>query len=86
MLAAYLSLLAFCNPVGLRFSLDILYDRYQVPLFIVENGMGARDTVEEDGFIYVDRHDDDIGDFSRSRKDSFFWCKKVIASNGKDLD
>jgi 6-phospho-beta-glucosidase len=38
------------------------------------------------GFIYVDRHDDDTGDFSRSRKDSFFWYKKVIASNGKDLD
>ncbi|MBP3870343.1 MAG: 6-phospho-beta-glucosidase [Faecalicoccus sp.] len=127
------------DPVGLRVSLDMLYDRYQVPLFIVENGMGARDTVEPDGsihdpyrieylrehikemikaveeddvdlmgytpwgcidlvsagtgemrkrygFIYVDRHDDDTGDFSRSRKDSFFWYKKVIASNGKDLD
>ncbi|MBR3050828.1 MAG: family 1 glycosylhydrolase, partial [Selenomonadaceae bacterium] len=37
------------------------------------------------GFIYVNRHDDGTGDFSRSRKDSFFWYKKVIASNGEDL-
>lgn len=127
------------DPVGLRVTLNMLYDRYQVPLFIVENGMGALDNVEADGsihdpyridylrqhiaemkkaveeddvdlmgytpwgcidlvsagtgemrkrygFIYVDRHDDDTGDFSRSRKDSFFWYKKVIASNGQDLD
>ena len=38
------------------------------------------------GFIYVNRHDDGTGDFSRSRKDSFFWYKKVCESNGEDLD
>ena len=38
------------------------------------------------GFIYVNRHDDGTGDFSRSRKDSFYWYKKVIASNGEDLN
>ena len=38
------------------------------------------------GFIYINRHDDSTSDFSRSRKDSFFWYKKVIASNGEDLD
>lgn len=38
------------------------------------------------GFIYVDRHDDGTGDFSRSKKDSFYWYKKVIESNGEDLD
>ena len=37
------------------------------------------------GMIYVDRHDDGTGSFERSRKDSFFWYKKVIASNGEDL-
>jgi 6-phospho-beta-glucosidase len=37
------------------------------------------------GFVYVDRHDDGTGDFSRSRKDSFFWYKKVCESNGADL-
>ena len=40
------------DPVGLRNTLNKLYDRYQVPLFIVENGMGALDTVEEDGSIH----------------------------------
>ena len=39
------------DPVGLRTSLNYLYDRYQKPLFIVENGMGALDTVNEDGSI-----------------------------------
>ncbi len=29
-----------------------LYDRYQIPLFIVENGLGAKDVVEEDGAIH----------------------------------
>ena len=37
------------------------------------------------GFIYVNKHDDGTGDYSRSRKDSFYWYKKVIASNGEDL-
>jgi 6-phospho-beta-glucosidase len=38
------------------------------------------------GFIYVNRHDDGTGDFARSRKDSFYWYKNVIATNGEDLD
>ena len=40
------------DPVGLRITLNKLYDRYQVPLFIVENGLGALDKVEEDGAIH----------------------------------
>ncbi|WP_105129871.1 glycoside hydrolase family 1 protein [Streptococcus suis] len=40
------------DPVGLRITLNKLYDRYQVPLFIVENGLGALDKVEEDGSIH----------------------------------
>ncbi|MFC4802835.1 glycoside hydrolase family 1 protein [Neobacillus sp. GCM10023253] len=39
------------DPVGLRISLNRLYGRYQVPLFVVENGLGAYDQVEEDGTI-----------------------------------
>jgi 6-phospho-beta-glucosidase len=127
------------DPVGLRYVLNELYDRYQKPLFIVENGLGAIDKVEEDGsinddyridylrehirqlvkaveedgvdlmgylpwgcidlvaastgemkkrygFIYVHKEDDGSGDMSRSRKKSFTWYKKVIASNGKDID
>lgn len=34
--------------------LNELYDRYQKPLFIVENGMGAKDTVNADGTIEDD--------------------------------
>lgn len=38
------------------------------------------------GFVYVDRDDDGRGTLERVRKDSFFWYKKVIASNGEDLE
>lgn len=37
------------------------------------------------GFIYVNKFDDGTGDLTRERKDSFYWYKKVIASNGADL-
>ena len=37
------------------------------------------------GFIYVNKFDDGTGDLSREKKDSFYWYKKVIASNGEDL-
>ncbi len=40
------------DPVGLRISLIELYDRYHLPLFVVENGIGAKDVVEEDGSIH----------------------------------
>ena len=37
------------------------------------------------GMIYVDKYDDGTGTLNRSRKDSFFWYKKVIESNGEEL-
>ncbi|MDQ1234397.1 6-phospho-beta-glucosidase [Paenibacillus sp. SORGH_AS306] len=40
------------DPIGLRVTLNNFYDRYQKPLFIVENGLGAFDKVEEDGSIH----------------------------------
>jgi 6-phospho-beta-glucosidase len=126
------------DPVGLRYTLNILYERYQKPLFIVENGFGALDKPEADGqihddyriaylrshieqmkkaviddgvelmgftpwgcidcvsfttgqyskrygFIYVDKHDDGSGSFARSKKQSFDWYRRVIASNGEIL-
>ena len=126
------------DPQGLRITMNMLYDRYGKPLFIVENGLGANDVVEADGsihdtyrieymrahieemlkavnedglpllgytmwgpidlvsastgemkkrygFIYVDKQNDGTGTLARSRKDSFFWYKKVIATNGEDL-
>ena len=127
------------DPVGLRISLNDFYTKYRKPLMVVENGLGARDIVTEDGqihddyridylrahieqmdkainedgvdligytpwgcidlvsastgemakrygFIYVDIQDDGTGDGKRMKKDSFYWYKKVIASNGADLD
>lgn len=125
------------DPVGLKISLLELYDRYKKPLFIVENGLGAKDVVENGeihdsyridyfrahfaqtleainegvevmgfttwgpidiisagtsqmskryGFIYVDQDDEGNGSLERLRKASFWWYKKVIASNGADLD
>jgi len=126
------------DPLGLRYSLNYIYDRYGLPMMIVENGFGAYDKKEDDGsvnddyridylrnhikcmvdavnidgvdllgymmwapvdivsastgeydkrygFIYVDRNNKNEGDFSRSRKKSFYWYKGVIASNGEDL-
>jgi 6-phospho-beta-glucosidase len=125
------------DPTGLRYSLIEIYDRYKKPVFVVENGLGARDRVEEDGsihdsyridyfrrhfiemgkaiddgvemlgytswgpidiisassnqmskrygFIYVDLDDFGKGSLKRSRKDSFYWYKRVIETNGEVL-
>jgi len=37
------------DPDGLQYYLEMIYDRYEKPLLVVENGLGAFDTVEEDG-------------------------------------
>lgn len=126
------------DPKGLRWSLNEIYDRYQIPMMVVENGLGAYDEKAGDGkihddyridylrqhieqmgeavrdgvdlfgytpwgcidlvsastgemakrygLIYVNKFDDGTGDLSRERKDSFFWYKKVIATNGEDLE
>ena len=50
------------DALGFRYVCNELYDRYQVPLFIVENGMGNIDTLESDGTI----HDDYRIDYTRS--------------------
>ncbi|WP_039058680.1 6-phospho-beta-glucosidase [Enterobacter sp. Bisph1] len=42
------------DPLGLRTLLNMLWDRWQKPLFIVENGLGAKDKVEADGSINDD--------------------------------
>lgn len=39
------------DPVGLRITMNTLYDRYQCPLFIVENGLGAIDEPDKQGGI-----------------------------------
>ncbi len=42
------------DPVGLRTLLNVLWDRYQKPLFIVENGLGAKDKPDADGVVQDD--------------------------------
>lgn len=124
------------DPDGLYLALEDLYGRYQVPIFIAENGYGVKEELENDtvydvdrmefmrdhilamkkairngvdlfgytwwgpidivsngsgqmskryGFIYVDRNDAGEGSLKRYRKQSFYWYKKVIASNGENL-
>ena len=57
-----------------------LPDHYKVPLFIVENGFGAYDTLEENGSIY------DPYRLPRRKKDSFEWYKEVISTNGENIN
>lgn len=40
------------DPIGLRFALRTLNSRYGIPLFVVENGLGALDVIEPDGSIH----------------------------------
>lgn len=42
------------DPTGLQYYLEKIYDRYEVPLMIVENGLGAIDEVGEDGIVHDD--------------------------------
>ncbi|MCS3433785.1 6-phospho-beta-glucosidase [Klebsiella sp. BIGb0407] len=42
------------DPIGLRTLLNVLWDRYQKPLFIVENGLGAKDKPDADGIVQDD--------------------------------
>ncbi|MNH72243.1 Aryl-phospho-beta-D-glucosidase BglH [compost metagenome] len=42
------------DPLGLRITMNSLYDRYQKPLFLVENGLGAMDEINADGEIVDD--------------------------------
>jgi 6-phospho-beta-glucosidase len=42
------------DPLGLRITMNMMYDRYQKPLFLVENGLGAKDEIDERGEIVDD--------------------------------
>ena len=124
------------DPEGLRYYIDLVYSRYQKPIMVVENGLGAKDelvdgTVHDQyridyirahiremekaiedgadviaytmwgcidlasastgemkkryGFIYVDKDNEGNGTLDRYRKDSFWWYKRVIETNGEEL-
>ena len=66
------------DPVGLRIVLNELWDRYHKPLWIVENGLGAIDNVEEDGSI----HDPYRIDYM---KQHIIEMKKAVDEDGVDL-
>lgn len=40
------------DPIGLRVTLNQMYDRYQLPLIIAENGLGTSDVLEDDGSVH----------------------------------
>ncbi len=54
------------DPMGFRITLNALYDRYQKPLFVVENGLGAVDAVKEDGSIDDDYRIDYLRSYIRA--------------------
>jgi len=64
--------------VGLRYALNSLYERYQKPLFIVENGFGAIDIKEEDGSCNDDYRIDYLGAHIEE-------MKKAVEIDGVDL-
>ncbi|MGG5337253.1 6-phospho-beta-glucosidase [Enterococcus sp. AZ154] len=66
------------DPEGLRYAMNWFNERYELPLFIVENGFGAVDTVEEDGQI----HDDYRIDYLKAHIE---MMKEAVAYDGVDL-
>ena len=58
------------DPLGLRLTLNDLYDRYRLPLFIVENGLGAYDRVEEDGSVNDDYRIDYLKSHIKAMRDA----------------
>ena len=66
------------DPVGLRYTLNRLYDRYQIPLFIVENGFGAIDELTADFQIHDASRIDYLGKHIKE-------IKKAVELDGVDL-
>lgn len=58
------------DPLGLRITMNTLYDRYRKPLFIVENGLGAYDKVEADGTIQDDYRIEYLQEHIKAFKDA----------------
>lgn len=58
------------DPLGLRIALSEIYDRYHIPLFIVENGLGAVDKIGKDGDINDDYRIDYLSTHLKAMKDA----------------
>ena len=65
------------DPVGLRYYLNMLNNRYGLPIFIVENGFGANDVLTQDGVDDLER----IGFLSLHIEE----MKKAIECDGVDV-
>ena len=66
------------DPVGLRITLNYLYQKYRKPLFIVENGLGSEDILTSDGTV----HDDYRIDYLREHIRQMY---KAIEEDGVEL-
>lgn len=80
------------DPDGLRYSLNWLYDRFQLPLFIVENGFGAVDVKEDHKMINDDYRIEYLKNHIQAMKDAVdiegvdllgytMWCPIDIVSD-----
>lgn len=58
------------DPLGLRITMNALYDRYQKPLFIVENGLGAVDTPDTEGNIHDNYRIEYLREHIKAMKDA----------------
>ncbi|MGL5977678.1 MAG: 6-phospho-beta-glucosidase [Erysipelotrichaceae bacterium] len=70
------------DPLGLRITMNTLYDRYQKPLFIVENGLGAKDSLVADGNGSFTVKDDYRIDYLRQHIQEM---KAAVELDGVDL-
>lgn len=66
------------DPTGLRLALNTLYYRYNLPVMVVENGLGAKDEITEDGKI----HDNYRIEYLR---DHLLEIEKAISEDGVDV-
>lgn len=58
------------DPLGLRITMNALYDRYQKPLFIVENGLGAVDVPDANGYVKDDYRIDYLREHIKAMKEA----------------
>ncbi|AWH78771.1 6-phospho-beta-glucosidase [Clostridioides difficile] len=58
------------DPVGLRFYLNQLYDKYELPIFIVENGFGAEDILKSDNTVDDDYRIEYLANHIREMKNA----------------
>lgn len=42
------------DPLGMRYTMNLVYDRIRKPIFIVENGIGAIDKADKNGYVEDD--------------------------------